>query len=859
MLFCTGIGVGFFVFGVTEPLYYYRQPTNWKSWNYDYNFNKPGFHDDDQRANQAIFVSFFHWGLHGWIPYITPTILLGLCSHRYGLPMGIRTCFFPLLGNHVFGLFGDIIDGISIACTTFGVCTSLGLGVMQIGQFYSSMELEFNNNAMTVETDGQIGIILAITGAATVSVVLGMDRGLTVFSYFAMALAFLILLPVFFADNSMYLANVIVQGMGYYIQHFIQVGFDCEAFQQLSFEFQDAGGMNEFWGASYSNLQGKLEDVNVSAFGTPMDTLAHAQVASNNLKIQNTGNDCGAQVNPCNVGMIFGPIALLSTKYLTSVGMSPVDAMRAFKIASDIQKGTLPWSTVAVPCGHANTTNLDETTAKMVGMKVGDGLPEGFTWPSTCPTTTFDDAGSWGTCSSYKYYKCYASQAYFGSTNPQFMDWWTVFYWAWWISWAPFFGVFVGTVSRGRTIRMTVIGGFLAPLLLIMLWFGVFGGLAIKMERVAELALGVKPDWKHGTIECGDHYSGGNPSSAEAKALESIGYYMIACRPPLKQFFDVLMPYAPLYRLLWPVSFIALLVWFITSSDSGSYVDDLLGSSGLSNPPIIQKIYWCWTEGTCAIALLKGGTRDSALKALRSASICAGFAENLFICFFCTAIYRLVKFDAKDEDIMKSKRFNTQLFDAFTLFQPIKTKYSKQADYLFTPVQCVIEIVVACFVPGYTAFVAAKAMYGPIASALVALVAQVLWLAFFTLQIAEVDKSVMGIYALAWTFYMFFIGIITAMRAHMRAKYTIWGSMPEDFFIALTIPPFALAQMKMQAEKDGAGMRGYFQDLEELVEYDAIHGTSGMGGAKTRTADDVEAKPAVATAVSVEAISTSQA
>jgi Cys-rich protein (TIGR01571 family) len=467
-----------------------------------------------------------------------------------------------------------------------------------------------------------------------------------------------------------------------------------------------------------------------------------------------------------------------------------------------------------------------------LGLNQGDILPAGWTWPK-CPTTTFDEIASWGSCSANKY-GCYQQQAYFASTNPRFMDWWTVFYWAWWISWAPFFGVFVGTVSKGRTIRMTVAGGFLAPLLLIMIWFGIFGGLAIKMERVAEMALGVKPDWKHGTVDCTGHYSGGTPISAEAKALESIGYYMIACRGPLSQFYDVLQPYTKLAPFLMPISFLALIVWFVTSSDSGSFVDDLMASSGLSQPPIIQKVYWCWTEGACAIGLLNGGQK-SALKALRSASICAGFMQNLFLCFFCTSIYRLVKFDARDEDILASKKFNTQLLDFTTMYQPVMTKYSKHKEYSHTPMTQLTNVVVAAFVPGYTAFEAGKTLYSPMIATLMGLVLQVLWFAFIACAIVQV--AVRDMFAISWTLYIFFGFVTMAMRVEMRTKYNIWGSLVEDFWLGLTMPTFCLAQMKMQADNDGEGMRGYCDDILELVEYDAANGTS-----TSRTADELPIK-----------------
>ena len=151
--------------------------------------------------------------------------------------------------------------------------------------------------------------------------------------------------------------------------------------------------------------------------------------------------------------------------------------------------------------------------------------------------------GTWGTCAAHSL-ECSAFQSLFDSTNTVWMDWWTVFYWGWWISWAPFVGMFMAIISRGRTVRELILGGFFAPVLFSALWFSIFGGLAFKMERLAELALGVKPDWEHGSVECLRDYDwDGNAVSDAAVALADGGYYMLACRPFITQIYDVMMPY----------------------------------------------------------------------------------------------------------------------------------------------------------------------------------------------------------------------------------------------------------------------------------------------------------------------------
>ena len=83
-------------------------------------------YSDNQRAQDAINITFFHWGIHGWIVYVIIGLVLGFVCYRKRLQMSMRTCFYPLVGDRIYGYFGDFIDTLSIICTMFGVCTSLG-------------------------------------------------------------------------------------------------------------------------------------------------------------------------------------------------------------------------------------------------------------------------------------------------------------------------------------------------------------------------------------------------------------------------------------------------------------------------------------------------------------------------------------------------------------------------------------------------------------------------------------------------------------------------------------------------------------------------------------------------------------
>ena len=189
-------------------------------------------------------------------------------------------------------------------------------------------------------------------------------------------------------------------------------------------------------------------------------------------------------------------------------------------------------------------------------------------------------------------------------------DWqsgWTIFYWAWWVSWAPFVGVFIARISRGRTIREFTLGVLLIPMTILFFWFTAFGGVAIHMELLAALdpAL-VSP----GLIEAVQADTG----SAIFKLVE---YY----------------PFAKPITLL---IVIMIVLWFVTSSDSASFVIDMLTAGGDTNPPKIQRLFWATAEGFIAAILLAAG----GLGALQAAAIFAGLPFAIVIFVMMYALWR---------------------------------------------------------------------------------------------------------------------------------------------------------------------------------------------------------------------------
>ncbi len=174
-----------------------------------------------------------------------------------------------------------------------------------------------------------------------------------------------------------------------------------------------------------------------------------------------------------------------------------------------------------------------------------------------------------------------------GREDTSFFHDWTTFYWAWWIAWAPFIGTFIARISKGRTVREFVIFVLLLPTLLCLIWFGAFGGTAIHQFLA-------------------DGYTG------VTEQVEAYNY-------PIALF--EMLGALPWSILLSCAAMLLTIIFFVTSSDSGSLIIDIIAAGGKVDAPIPQRVFWCTVEGLVAIALLLGG----GLKALQAASLATGF------------------------------------------------------------------------------------------------------------------------------------------------------------------------------------------------------------------------------------------
>ena len=165
MLFAAGMGIGLVFWGVAEPLNHFSSPP-------------PGTASPaPARARAAMDSTFLHWGLHAWAIYVVVGLAVAYAVHRKGRSVSIRWALEPLLGDRVKGWLGDVIDILAVVGTLFGVATSLGFGVSQVGAGLGHLGVAKTDDTGTVSTGLLVILIIGITAVATISVVTGVDKG----------------------------------------------------------------------------------------------------------------------------------------------------------------------------------------------------------------------------------------------------------------------------------------------------------------------------------------------------------------------------------------------------------------------------------------------------------------------------------------------------------------------------------------------------------------------------------------------------------------------------------------------------------------------------------------------------------
>jgi len=648
MLFSCGTGVSMFTYGVAEPMWFYR---------YNTHTSKIPFVNDDERAQMAMLMSNYQTGLHGWVPYVIIGILLGLTTYRQNKPMSMRYVFYPLIGKSVYGIIGDIIDATTIACTTFGVCTSLGLGAGAIGSALN--RINTNIEPLTLET--KLWIIWTITAIASISVLTGLHHGIKNLANTALISGITLILTLICADNPGFLFNSFVQTTGHYLQWIIGLGFNTDTWGSFTGQLTNQGNWKQL------------------TFGNTRET---------------------------------------------NIAKMPI----------------------------YDNTRLNDSLMKK----------------------------SWGDRSPYN-----------------FMDMWTVFYWAWGAVWAPFVGSFIARISRGRTVGEVIKAALFTTVLFLFFNRNIFGTLGIKMQRTAEYTLGARANinWLDGYINCTAlGYTNNQPTSKEAVQLAQDGYYALSCRKFTDQILDIMEPYKGLTKWLQLLVLTSVILYFTTSSDSGSYVDDLIASQGYLNPPPVQKIYWAVTEGALTHALIVSGGID----VLKGATIVSAFPFTIILCLLCVALIRTLRKESGDLDITDYRRsFNTNILDIFDIFEGF---YHENDDLHVLSSKERISVLIMCIIYPFKGIrIATKTCdLSDIKANIIAFIGMFLYITWIILIF--VSKFITGTRALAWVTYILFCSIITKIRSNIRNKRNVNGNIIEDMLTTLVMYPFVIAQMVHESE-----------------------------------------------------------
>ena len=409
MLFAAGMGIGLMFYGVSEPLSHFTSSFGGVTLGEDglrTDWAPLGGAEGDAAAAMRLGMAatIFHWGLHPWAIYAVVGLALALFSYNKGLPLTIRSAFYPLLGDRVWGWPGHVIDILAVFATLFGLATSLGFGATQAN---AGLNAVFG---LPVGPVSEVLLISGITAIALVSVLRGLEAGVKRLSEINMGLAIVLLLFVLLTGPTLALLAGFFDSLGAYL-------------------------------------------VYLPALSNPV-----------------------------------------------------------------------------------------------------------------------------------------------GRTDTNFVQGWTAFYWAWWISWSPFVGMFIARVSRGRTVREFLISVLLIPSLVCVLWMSVFGGAALQ-QVVA------------------DAYTAAQDADLPLQLFRML---------------DAL----PLAGLTSIIGIVLVVVFFVTSSDSGSLVIDTITSGGKVDAPAAQRVFWACFEGAVAIVLLLGG----GLAALQSMVISTGLPFTLVLLALCYTI-----------------------------------------------------------------------------------------------------------------------------------------------------------------------------------------------------------------------------
>ena len=420
-----------------------------------------------------------------------------------------------------------------------------------------------------------------------------------------------------------------------------------------------------------------------------------------------------------------------------------------------------------------------------------------------------------------------------------FMDGWTVFYMAWWMAWSAFVGTFIARVSKGRTISQITLYSFAGPFLYNVLWFCTFGGIGLRQARQA-LELSILGEIYYNDtgyfLASDSTYCYDVPQTDVYNGTDLIFTNSLVGITPVCEFNDQ-DPNQAWFNVMFSFSFpddnmegfgsflailslISLVIYFVTSSDSGSLVVDQLASNGVLNHHWIQRLFWAFTEGAVATALLSAGGAD-ALTALQAASIIFGLPFTVLVLYMCQSILCMCEqIEANSDtnaneiqDFVVSKGFTMSIFGGvFNVFEyaislgNVHEERVKRGMDLPTSFQTT-QFFLALFLPFVSLRNALNCVNPKDSSKKMVLfttgVYALVYVAMITFFVLSLKSKVFA--ALGWT--CFFINglILTSLRSSTREKLNLCGNAVEDFLASSFFYPQVLVQILNEYQEGGSG------------------------------------------------------
>jgi choline/glycine/proline betaine transport protein len=238
MLFSTGIGNGLVLFSIADPVRDFMNPPRLAAGT-----------EPNAIAQEAINFSFLHHGIHGWAIYTVIGLALAYFTYNRRMPLTIRSAFYPLLGDRIHGWVGNLIDIVAVVATLFGLATTMGFGVGQINAGFSHVF------GIPQSLFIQYLIILSITAIATVSVVLGVNRGIRFLSELNIGIAVILFVLVLVLGPTAFILKGYVQNVGSYLYNFVDLSTWSGSYVKSSWH-NNVTLMYWGWWASWSPFVG---------------------------------------------------------------------------------------------------------------------------------------------------------------------------------------------------------------------------------------------------------------------------------------------------------------------------------------------------------------------------------------------------------------------------------------------------------------------------------------------------------------------------------------------------------------------------------------------------------------------------